>query len=56
MEGTQFLPLLKAFFQDLGLQVAPTGRKKPVLIIESKKTGNNFFDADHHFEPHKIGF
>ena len=56
MEGTQFLPLLKAFCQDLGLQVAPTGRKKPVLIIESKKTANNFFDADHHFEPHKIGF
>ena len=21
-----------------------------------KKAANNFFDADHHFEPHKIGF
>ena len=50
------LPLLRAFCQDLGLQVAPTGRRKPVLIIQSKKTANNFFDADHHFEPHKIRF
>ena len=31
-----------------------TGRKKPVL--GQKKATNNFFDADHHFEPHKIGF
>ena len=42
------------FCQDLELQVALTGRKKPVL--GQKKATNNFFDADHHFEPHKIGF
>ena len=42
------------FCQDLELQVALTGRKKPVL--GQKKAANNFFDADHHFEPHKIGF
>ena len=34
--------------------MALTGRKKPVL--GQKKATNNFFDADHHFEPHKIGF
>ena len=34
--------------------MALTGRKKPVL--GQKKNANNFFDADHHFEPHKIGF
>ena len=42
------------FCQDLELQVALTGRKKPVL--GQKKAANNFFDADHHFETHKIGF
>ena len=42
------------FCQDLELQAALTGRKKPVL--GQKKATNNFFDADHHFEPHKIGF
>ena len=41
------------FCQDLELQAALTGRKKPVL--GQKKAANNFFDADH-FEPHKIGF
>ena len=46
VEGLQFLHLI---CQDLELQVALTGRKKPVL-------GQNFFYADHHFEPHKIGF
>ena len=46
MEGLQFLHLI---CQDLELQVALTGRKKPIL-------GQNFFYADHHFEPHKIGF
>ena len=43
--------------QNLELQVALsdlTGRKKPVL--GQKKVANNFFDADHHLEPHKIGF
>ena len=50
----QFLHLLWTFCQDLDLQVALTGRKKPVL--GQKKATNNFFDADHHFEPHKIGF
>ena len=54
MEGPQFLHLLWAFCQDLELQVALTGRKKPVLA--QKKAANNFFDADHHFELHKIGF
>ena len=34
--------------------MALTGRKKPVL--GQKKATNNFFDAHHHFEPHKIGF
>ena len=34
--------------------MALTGRKKPVL--GQKKAANNFFDADHHFEPHKIEF
>ena len=34
--------------------MALTGRKKPVL--GQKKAANNFFDADHHFETHKIGF
>jgi hypothetical protein len=38
----------------LELQAALTGRKKPVL--GQKKAANNFFDADHHFETHKIGF
>ena len=52
MEGPQFLRLLKAFCQDLELQVALTGRKKPVL--GQKKAANNFFDAYHHFEPHWI--
>ena len=42
------------FCQDLELQAALTGRKKPVL--GQKKAANNFFDADHHFETHKIGF
>ena len=54
MEGPQFLHLLLAFCQDLELQVALTGRKKPV--VGQKKAANSFFDADHHFEPHKIGF
>ena len=54
MEGPQFLHLLWAFCQNLELQVALTGRKKPVL--GQKKVANNFFDADHHLEPHKIGF
>ena len=54
MEGPQFLHLLWAFCQNLELQVALTGRKKPVL--GQKKAANNFFDANHHFEPHKIGF
>ena len=36
--------------QDLELQVALTGRKKPVL--GQKKVANNFLDADHHFEQH----
>ena len=40
MEGPQFLHLIRAFCQELELQVA----------------ANKFFDADHHFEPHKIGF
>ena len=52
MEGPQFLHLLRAFCQDLELQVALTGRIKPVL--GQKKAANNFFDADHHFEPHII--
>ena len=30
------------------------GRKK--ACFGSKKAANNFFDGDHHFEPHKIGF
>ena len=34
--------------------MALTGRKKPVL--GQKKAANNFFDDDHHFETHKIGF
>ena len=34
--------------------MALSGRKKPAL--GQKKATNNFFDADHHFEPHKIGF
>ena len=34
--------------------MAVTGRKKPVL--GQKKAANNFFDTDHHFEPHEIGF
>ena len=34
--------------------MALTGRKKPVL--GQKKATNNFFDADHHFEPHKVEF
>ena len=51
---TQFLHLLWVFCQDLELQAALTGRKKPVL--GQKKAANNFFDADHHFETHKIGF
>ena len=34
--------------------MALTGRKKPTL--GQKKAANNFFDADHHFEPHKIAF
>ena len=42
------------FCQDLELQAALTGRKKPVL--GQKKSTNNFFNADHHFESHKIGF
>ena len=25
-------------------------------VLGQKKVGNNFFDADHHFEPHEIGF
>ena len=44
MEGPQFLHLLWVFCQDLELQVALTGRKKPVL--GQKKATNNFFDAD----------
>ena len=39
----------RGIFQDL----EPTGRKKPIL--GQKKAANNFFDADHHFEPHEIG-
>ena len=54
MEGPQFLHLLWAFFQDLKLQVALTGRKKPIL--GQKKTANNFFHADHLFELLKIEF
>ena len=54
LEGPQFLHLLRAFCQDLELQVPPTGRKKHVL--GQKKATNNFFDADHYFEPHKIEF
>ena len=54
MEGPQFLHLLWAFCQDLELQVAPTLRKKPVL--GPKKAAKKFFDANLHFEPHKIGF
>ena len=46
--------LLWAFCQDLELQVALTGRKKPVW--GPKKAAKNFFDANLHFEPHKIGF
>ena len=42
------------FCQDLELQAALTGRKKPVL--GQKKAANNFFDTDHHFETHQIGF
>ena len=34
--------------------MAQKGRKKPVL--GQKKAANNFFNADHHFESHKIGF
>ena len=34
--------------------MALTGRKKPVL--GQKKAANIFYHADHHFEPHKIGF
>ena len=34
--------------------MALTSRKKPVL--GQKKAANNFFDADDHFETHKIGF
>ena len=34
--------------------MALTGRKKPAL--GQKKAINNFFDADHHFELHEIGF
>ena len=51
---TKFLHVLWVFRQDLELQAALTGRKKPVL--GQKKAANNFFDADHHFETHKIGF
>ena len=54
MEEPQFLHLLRAFCQDLELQVALTGRKKPAL--GQKKAAINFFDAVHHFEPHKSGF
>ena len=54
MEQPQFLHLLWAFCQDLELQVALTDRKKPVL--GQKKATNNFFDAAHHFVPHKIEF
>ena len=54
MEEPQFLHLLRAFCQDLELQVALTGRKKPVL--GQKKAANIFYHADHHFEPHKIGY
>ena len=52
MEGPQFLHLLWAFCQDFELQKALTSRKKPVL--GPKKAANNFFDADHHFGPHKL--
>ena len=34
--------------------MALTGRKQPVWGHDN--ADNNFFDADHHFEPHKIGF
>ena len=54
MEGPQFLRLLWAFCQDLDLQLALTGRKQPVW--GHNKATNNFFNTDHHFEPHKIGF
>ena len=54
MEEPQFLHLLRAFCQDLELQVALTSRKKPIL--DQKMSANNYFDADHNFEPHKIGF
>ena len=36
------------------LQVALTGRKK--VVLDQKKAANNFFDGDHHFKTHKIGF
>ena len=54
MEEPQFLHLLRAFCQDLELQVALTGRKKPAL--GQKKATNNLFGAVHHFEPHKSVF
>ena len=30
--------------------------KKILIVLGQKKATNNFFDADHHFEPHKIEF
>ena len=33
---------------------ALTSRKKPIL--DQNMSANNYFDADHNFEPHKIGF
>ncbi len=54
LEEPQFLNLLWAFCQDLELQVAVTGRKKTAL--GQKKAANNFFDVNHHFESHKMGF
>jgi hypothetical protein len=54
VEGPQFFFTFNfGICQDLEVEVALTGRKKPVLC--QKKAAVNFFDADHHLEPHKIG-
>ena len=52
--GMQFLHLFWASCQDLELVVALTDRKKAVFC--QKKRVPISFCADHHFNPHKIGF
>ena len=54
MEGPQFLHLLRVFCQNLELQVALTCRKS--LFWVKRRLHITFFNADHHFEAHKIGF